>query len=385
MSGEQRGLAAICHSVGGASCRGALHERRGLPNQDAIRWSQDAPGRLPIVLAVADGHGGAAYFRSDVGAGCAVEVAVEVGAELAAIAQESDLSAVKREAEERLPGQISRLWNDRVERHLGEHPLTDDEQERLAASAGAHGRERFERDGASAYGATLLFAIVTSRFIVFGQLGDGELLWVDPSGETSIVFESAPGEVGEETASLCMKDAPRFLKIKVAPLHQHHPPLILAATDGYSKSFVNDAEFLRIGGDYLKMVRDRGVAALADALPGFLSEATASGSGDDITLGFIRCSEDDDRDSKERQRAELEARFDEKADREEIAGLIAGVEQVQCQVRTVQALQLEVTALLERVRRLEAGPRRTVTAVWLGSVAIAVTCVLLWFWLRSGR
>jgi hypothetical protein len=385
MSGEQRGLPGSRHSVGGASCRGALHERRGLPNQDAIRWLQHAPGELPIVLAVADGHGSATYFRSGVGAACAVEVAVEVGAELAAMSQESDLSAVKREAEERLPERISRLWSERVERHLGEHPLTDDEQERLDTSPGAHARDRFERDGSSAYGATLLFAIVTSRFIVFGQLGDGELLWVDSSGETSIVFESAPDEVGEETASLCMKDAARYLKIKVAPLHQSHPPLILATTDGYKKSFVNDAGFLRIGGDYLKLVRDRGVAALADALPGFLADATSAGSGDDITLGFIRCSEDDDRDSQLRQRDELAARVDDKADREELEDLKATVEQVRCQARAVQTLALEVTALQERVRSLEAGPRQTVTAAWLCSILVVVTCALLWFSLRNVR
>jgi hypothetical protein len=386
MSGDEQGpLTARGYSVGGTSLRGALHERRGLRNQDAIRWQQRAEGELPIVLAISDGHGSASYFRSDVGAACAVAVALEVGSELAVEAKGPDHSTVKREVEERLPQQIARLWSERVAKHLSENPLTDEEREWLTTDAGARARERIERDGSLIYGATLLFVIVASRFIVFGQLGDGDLLWVEASGETSILFESAPDDVGEETASLCMKDAWRYFKVKVVPIHEDHPPLLLISTDGYSKSFINNAEFRRIGADYLKMVRERGVEQLRTDLPGFLADATQRGSGDDITLGFIRCSEDDDYDSRIRQRAELEARLENKVNRGEVESLKASVEKVQTQVSTVEALAAMVAVLVERVGRLEAGFWRTVVAARLGSLALVLAAALLWYWLRSGR
>ncbi|MDQ3699739.1 MAG: protein phosphatase 2C domain-containing protein, partial [Chloroflexota bacterium] len=70
--------------VVGTSVRGASHRRHGLPNQDALRWWPESGLGPPLVLAVADGHGSAKCFRSDVGSRLAVAAAVEVGAALLA-------------------------------------------------------------------------------------------------------------------------------------------------------------------------------------------------------------------------------------------------------------------------------------------------------------
>ena len=57
-----------------ASVTGAAHLRAGRPNQDAADcWES---GDRTVVLAVADGHGGEAYARSDRGARFAVEEAI---------------------------------------------------------------------------------------------------------------------------------------------------------------------------------------------------------------------------------------------------------------------------------------------------------------------
>src|SRR5438067_1473667 len=61
-----------------ASVRGASHIRVGLPNQDDLFYLPKTKVGPRLLLAVADGHGGAKHFRSDVGAHCAVSAATSV-------------------------------------------------------------------------------------------------------------------------------------------------------------------------------------------------------------------------------------------------------------------------------------------------------------------
>src|SRR5947207_5499782 len=63
--------------VGGVSRRGSSHVRSGLPNQDAIEYWASPDGNT-AVIAVADGHGSALCFRSEVGSRVAVTTAIEV-------------------------------------------------------------------------------------------------------------------------------------------------------------------------------------------------------------------------------------------------------------------------------------------------------------------
>jgi len=205
-----------------------------------------------------------------------------------------NLASVRYEVEARLPKVMVREWRLRVEGHLACNPITAGELD----AAGIYAAEKRTNTESTAYGATLLFILMTARFVIVGQLGDGDILWVDANGQTANAWDAIPQDSGDATASLCMVDAWRHFLVKVVPLReQAGPPLILASTDGYANSFVNNAEFLRIGEDYLGMMRDQGVAAVVAKLPDFLLDATRHGSGDDVTLGFIRCSEPGDPDS----------------------------------------------------------------------------------------
>lgn len=180
MSGDALASGEPVFRVAGASERGALHVKKNLPNQDGIAWYQPDGGGLPVLLALSDGHGGASYFRSDVGSRIAVEVALAVGRELAEQADdtnESTVSIVKREAEDRLVKRIVSEWLERVGEDLRGHPITEVEWESLVA-AGPKVLERLQKDERIAYGATLLLVIVTRRFLVFCQLGDGDILGV---------------------------------------------------------------------------------------------------------------------------------------------------------------------------------------------------------------
>jgi hypothetical protein len=77
----------------------------------------------PLILAIADGHGSAQYFRSNQGAQLAVRTAtVELQQFRDGQLKLSNLSAVKRTAEERLPQHLIRAWREAVAAHMAEHP-----------------------------------------------------------------------------------------------------------------------------------------------------------------------------------------------------------------------------------------------------------------------
>lgn len=275
--------------VVGASVRGASHVRTGLPNQDAIRWLPESGTGRPLILAVSDGHGSAKCFRSDVGARLAVETATGVIQEfLDSLPDPLNLSAIKRWAAENLPREIARRWRDRVADHVSTSPLTSAELDRLEAQKDIRKRRQVGLEPILAYGATLLAVVVAESFILYLQLGDGDILVVSEAGEVS----KAPLPTDErlfanETTSLCLRDAWREFRSHFQVISASSPALILVSTDGYGNSFRDDVGFLQVGADILAMIRADGLDAVSASLETWLTEASQEGSGDDVTLGIL--------------------------------------------------------------------------------------------------
>jgi hypothetical protein len=275
---------AIGHSV-----RGAAHVRVDLPNQDAICWLPESGTGLPLVLAVSDGHGSARCFRSDVGSRLAVEIATQVTQEfLDSLADSLNLSAIKRWAEENLPRAIVHRWRDRVADDIFAHPLPKADLDRLEANEDVTKRRQVVLDPLLAYGATLLTVLVTESFILYLQLGDGDILTVSDAGEVSRPPLPADARLfANETTSLCSRDAWREFRSHFQVLSGSPPALILLSTDGYANSFRDEAGFLQVGADFLALIRADGLDAVHESLESWLSEASRNGSGDDITVGIL--------------------------------------------------------------------------------------------------
>ena len=257
--------------VAGQSVRGAVHERNGLPNQDAIHWLPAAGNGSSIVLAVADGHGSARYSRSHIGASLAVESSVRLVQEFLDSQGDGNLSLIKDATEEWLPRALVRKWVELVGEHLNSDPMADVEQSVIA------------------YGATLLVTAVTEQFAIYLQLGDGEILTVSESGEVTRPLMKDDRLMGNETTSLCAPDAWRDFRVSFQPFNQSPPALILLSTDGYPNSFRDESGFFKVGSDILNMIRENGLSFIKENLSGWLSDSTRAGSGDDITLGIL-CS-----------------------------------------------------------------------------------------------
>ena len=143
-----------------ASVRGASHVRAHLPNQDAVHWTANR-SRL-TVMAVADGHGSAESFRSDVGSRLAVTTAAEVLLSFDA-GEEPDVLADRVASAG--PAALVAAWTAAVEDHLEDHPFGPDDP---VAQLGGN--------PFLAYGSTLLAAVVVPGRIVLLQLGDGDFL-----------------------------------------------------------------------------------------------------------------------------------------------------------------------------------------------------------------
>jgi serine/threonine protein phosphatase PrpC len=297
----------------GESVRGASHVRSGLPNQDAIRWFPESGIGLPLILAVSDGHGSAKSFRSDRGSRFAVETAIKVIQEFFLSSQSSDInfSALKDAAQRLLPPRLVNEWRKAVNKDLGlsendEEKLTnkpnftDEEKQILVDKDGEAAWQAVENNYFLAYGATVLAVLVTEFFIVYIQLGDGDILEVDSKGNTTRPLERDPNLIANETTSLCMNKAWNEFQVHIKLYPQgtpkEIPALILVSTDGYSNSFSTDEGFFKIGQDYRQMFKSNLTEEVRQKLEGFLQETSEKGSGDDITLGMIKRLETDDRD-----------------------------------------------------------------------------------------
>ncbi len=216
------------------------------------------------IVAVADGHGSSVH--AEVGARIAVEVTAaaltnfvnNLGSEL-----REDPRAVHAFAQHPFRVQLVREWARRVREVAGSDDVDLKD-----------------------YGSTLLFAAVTSEFVLLGQLGDGDILVVEGSGSVSRPIPTDPASFAEETLSLCLPEASSSLRVLVTP-RTADERLLLISTDGYGKSYATDLDFERIGPDYLEMVREMGVAGVEGHLEEFLTAVTQGGSGDDVALGLI--------------------------------------------------------------------------------------------------
>ena len=272
----------------GETVPGASHLRAGIPNQDAILQVRESSVGLPLILSISDGHGSNKCFRSDRGSRFAVTIGAGLMREFIN-EKRSDYDASKMEsrAKEMLAVEFVRRWNEAVEGDLKREPLSKEEFDLLAAKDGARARAVVEAHPSLAYGATTLTVALTESFILYLQLGDGEIIIISEGGEVSKPLPEDERLLANETTSLCTDKAARDFRFSYQSLSDSPPALILLTTDGYANSFANDAGFFQVGTDILEMLRADGFDTVNRGVKGWLEEATRMGSGDDCTLGII--------------------------------------------------------------------------------------------------
>jgi serine/threonine protein phosphatase PrpC len=263
-------------------------------NQDSIAYFQESTGSGPIILAVSDGHGSAKHFRSSSGAQFATMAAVDamresLGAVLGGV-DPSRFSEIKRWTEAHLPRLIQQRWDEKVDADLSLHPLLEGELAAVEKRGGRKAVDSLRKDNRVAYGATIIAVCIARDFIIFLQLGDGEILTVSGRNGVSRPLPEDAEQIANETRSLCQPGAWTEFRVGFEPMNPSPPDLILLCTDGFANAFPTEPGeeegFLRTGSRIYDLMATKGVPYLKENLEGWLTEASKY-TGDDVSLGLV--------------------------------------------------------------------------------------------------
>jgi serine/threonine protein phosphatase PrpC len=241
-----------------------------------------------LLLSLADGHGSTRSFRSERGSAMAAECALsELRRFLRRVGPDAPLSRVRNQAKTRWPKDVIAAWKKAVRTDLETHPFT------LMDFAAFPENPPLIKPGEElplsaylAYGATLLAVAITPRYVIYSQLGDGDILTVTADGTVSRPLPRQHEYMANQTVSLCSYHAMEEFQIRVDPMRGAVPSLVMLSTDGYANCFGDDEGFFKVGADFLDYLREHGPAFVGEKLEAWLRQSSHDGSGDDITVGL---------------------------------------------------------------------------------------------------
>lgn len=278
------------------SVQGASHKRKSVECQDysMVYHSGETQQLSPVILAVADGHGGDKYIRSKEGAKLACQSAIEVGKKyLDAVFEKETSNIIKEVVENRFKQDVLRCWQTKTIKHFSENTLNENELSIVPLDFDLNSlddtmdtEEDYKEKIYMLYGTTLLIVIIMDNMIISWQIGDGDILFVNNENEVLRTFEKDSELIANETTSLCSKNALNHFHSSIQYLYdkQNVPKIIMLSTDGYLNSFKSIEDFYKVPLDYCNIISEDGVSYILENIDKWLDETSESGSGDDITI-----------------------------------------------------------------------------------------------------
>ncbi len=268
----------------GKSVRGRDHALSGLPNQDALRIYL-GKNHNTFIIALADGHGSPVHFRSELGSKMAVDTAVEI---LSSVTETDAKDPINLSE---IPTSIAREWNKRVLHDYKKNKFSSGELSTLYEVMSESFLDSIRLDPKIAYGTTLVVTAFNGSFMLYLQIGDGDILVLDNTGNVRKPLRDDVRFSRYQTKSLCSDVASHDFRVAVEKNDESKPVLVLASTDGYSNSFKSYQDFFNVGIAYRDLIRIFGFDTLEDILEVLLCKTSFHGSGDDITVG-VACRPD---------------------------------------------------------------------------------------------
>jgi len=263
------------------------------------RWPcQDSSSVLEFdsvqAVAVADGHGGKDYFRSETGARLAVKTAFEQiklfcnGIDADEYFSDSGIKSF----EFRLHDE----WLNAVKKHWRDNPVSDAEIRWQTVSDKYKARYLSdERYIPAAYGTTLICAVSIGSQVLIVHIGDGSSVVLQQNGEFAMPVPPDAENFANVTTSLCDDDACNKFRHAVLDCDDNSPlaPVaIFLSTDGLDDCYpiLNNEQWLyKLYADTIvdSMIKN-GVAVTREALvKELLPYMTEHGSNDDISLAYL--------------------------------------------------------------------------------------------------
>ncbi len=275
-----------------ASVHGRKYRERGLPCQDS---SSILEFDNVQAIAVADGHGGKDYFRSDIGSFLAVKVAFGQVKKFC-----NDISEGETFSENSIRNFEFELWEEWqrvVKDDWKRNPIRDDEPRWQLASDKYKARytSADERYIPVAYGTTLILAVSIGWQVLIVQIGDGSCVVLQRDGEFKMPVPPDSESFGYVTTSLC--DADGYKKFRHAVLDCAEdsplaPVAIFLSTDGLDDCYpIGDNEkylYKLYANTVIDSMISNGYRVTCDSLrEELLPYMTEHGSNDDISLAYL--------------------------------------------------------------------------------------------------
>ena len=285
------------------SCQGESHIATNKVCQDASYSATDTTMSIAIVC---DGHGGARYFRSDVGAKFAVDATKECVDEFVSeidkgifvgksftqkksVSSEAQSNILSKDtttdkALRQLFSSIIFKWREKIVRHALETPLTIEEESSIESKF----KEDFIKGVGveKTYGCTLMCFVYTEQFWFAFHIGDGKCIAFNEDGSW---HEPIPWDEKcflNKTTSLC--DSSAIDEFRYCYCGDGTFPLaVFLGSDGIDDSFGETKNMVNFYIQVLKLINkeghDNALANIKDTLP----QLSKIGSKDDMSLSCI--------------------------------------------------------------------------------------------------
>lgn len=285
------------------SCQGESHILTNKVCQDASFSETTEDASMAIVC---DGHGGARYFRSDVGAKIAIEVTKNsvtafvkgIDSNLfdnksftqkQAISSEINAKALTKDTQtdkafRQLFSSIIYSWHTKIEHHANETPLTEEERQNVDPRYITDFENKKELE--KTYGCTLMCFVSTPNYWFAFHIGDGKCIAFDEEGRW---YEPIPWDERcflNKTTSLCDSSALDEFRYCYEGDNQF-PLAIVLGSDGMDDSFGETENMVNFYVQVLKLLthecQDNALQIIKETLP----QLSKIGSKDDMSIAII--------------------------------------------------------------------------------------------------
>lgn len=255
--------------------------------------AEDCPFRI---IAVADGHGDSACFRSNLGSKFAVETIIDCFKEFAKDATDVEsylyCALANRDRHKSVLSQLAvaiiSKWYDKVQADICRSPFIEED----FSNAGDY-KDFYSNNEklTHIYGTTLIACLWLKDYIILLQQGDGrcDVFYDDGSVDQPIPWdERCQGNI---TTSMCDEDAAESMRWAVLDLKEKNVIACFLGSDGVEDSFRN-SEVSQEGTHYFfrKLCCtfiDKEDINIEEYLDSYLREVSAAGSQDDVSVAGI--------------------------------------------------------------------------------------------------
>jgi len=266
---------------------GAGHIDKGMPCEDYGMVYEDGSCKI---FTVADGHGDSNCPRSNIGSRLICELAIselkEFSDSILLQCWETDLfDSLKAEPIIRqLITSLFGKWSCAVNEQLNSNPLTAEELEQAKEYADSYRQGKYTEH---IYGTTLIAGIITEKYILLLQQGDGRCVVFDENMKPTQPVPWDDRCFANVTTSVCDSDAVSSCRYYVINTQEEHISACIAGSDGVEDSYSSMEKMHAFYRSLLMIACNESTEKMEEYLDRFLPELSSNGSRDDITISGV--------------------------------------------------------------------------------------------------